>query len=59
MIRKTELIEVTTVSGDLNVDASFTSRLVNGKGVARYAEMAPFPPAPPRKQRFTSVSRRT
>lgn len=40
-------IEVTTVSGDLHVDASFSSRLLNGKGVARYAEMAPVPPAPP------------
>jgi hypothetical protein len=41
------LIEVATVSGDLNVDASFTSRLLNGKQVSRYAEMAPLPPAPP------------
>jgi hypothetical protein len=40
-------VEVTTVSGDLNVDASFTSRLLNGKEVARYAEMAPLPPVPP------------
>lgn len=40
-------IEVATVSGDLNVDASFTSRLVNGKDVARYVEMAPLAPAPP------------
>lgn len=40
-------IEVATVSGDLNVDASFTSRLMNGKDVSRYAEMAPFAPAPP------------
>lgn len=40
-------IEVSTVSGDLNVDASFTSRLLNGKAVSRYAEMAPLPPVPP------------
>ena len=40
-------IEVATVSGDLNVDASFTSRLMNGKDVSRYAEMAPLSPAPP------------
>lgn len=40
-------IEVATVSGDLNVDASFTSRLLNGKEVARYAEMAPLAPMPP------------
>ena len=40
-------IEVTTVSGDLHVDASFSSRLLNGKSVARYAEMVPVPPAPP------------
>jgi hypothetical protein len=40
-------IEVATVSGDLNVDATFTSRLLNGRDVARYAEMAPFAPMPP------------
>jgi hypothetical protein len=40
-------IEVATVSGDLNVDATFTSRLLTGKGVARYADMAPLAPEPP------------
>ncbi len=40
-------IEVATVSGDLNVDASFTSRLIDGEEVSRYAEMAPLTPAPP------------
>jgi DUF4097 and DUF4098 domain-containing protein YvlB len=39
-------IEVATVAGDLNVDASFTSRLINGEAVSRYAEMAPIAPTP-------------
>ncbi len=40
-------IDVTTVSGDLHAEASFTSRVIKGKEVLRYAEMAPFPPVPP------------
>ncbi|MCA9862653.1 MAG: DUF4097 family beta strand repeat protein, partial [Thermomicrobiales bacterium] len=34
-------IDVATVAGDLNVEASFSSRLLHGQEVARYAEMAP------------------
>lgn len=39
-------IEVATVSGDLNVDASFSSRLIDTRAVARYAEVATFPEPP-------------